>query len=175
MSDHILKTIEELERELVEQEAAARDTKRLINRLLGRIQMPPRYSDSDVEARSGLALSIRSDQFYGQPLASCVREIFEMRRALNQGPATVNEIYASLVEGGFAFETKIEENAKRGLRISLAKNTALFHKLPNGKFGLLEWYPNAKKPKKDAASNGSSAATEEEEEESAEEESEAPE
>jgi hypothetical protein len=30
------------------------------------------------------------------------------------------------------------------MRISLAKNSSLFHKLPTGKFGLLEWYPNAK-------------------------------
>lgn len=170
MSDHYLKIIQELEDELVEQEAAATDTKRLINRMLGRINQPPRYSDADLETKSGVALAIRSDQFYGQPLASCVRDILEMRRALNQGPATVNEIYASLVEGGFAFDTKIEENAKRGLRISLAKNTALFHKLPNGKFGLLEWYPNAKKPKKGTAAGVAAA----EEEDEAVEESEAP-
>jgi len=99
-------------------------------------------------------LAIQSDQFYGQPLASSIRTILELRKALNQGPATINEIHAALVEGGFGFETKNEDNAKRGLRISITKNTSLFHKLPNGKFGLLEWYPNAKQPKAGKATSG---------------------
>lgn len=158
MSDHILKTVEELEKKLKEQISAVATTKRLINQLCEMAGVPARYNDADIEAKSGPSLSIRSDQFYGQPQATCVREILEMRKALNQGPATVNEIYAALVEGGFAFDTKNDENAKRGLRISITKNTALFHKLPNGKIGLLDWYPNAKnKSKKDSASTSSTA------------------
>jgi len=112
---------------------------------------PPLYaSEDDGDGGDSIGLSIRSDQFYGQPLAAAIRTVLEMRKKLNSGPATVNEIYNSLMDGGFAFETKNEDNAKRGLRVSLSKNSVTFHKLPNGKIGLLEWYPNAKAPKKKA-------------------------
>lgn len=155
MSDHILKTVDELEGKLVEQQKSISDTKRLINQLLELTGQRPRYADEDLAYKTGANLAIRSDQFYGQPLSTCVREILEMRRALNQGPATINEIYSALQEGGFAFDTKNDDNAKRGLRISITKNTAIFHKIPSGKIGLLEWYPNAKtsKAKKNSAND----------------------
>lgn len=155
MSDHLLKTIEEFEHKLAEQISLVTATKRLINQLCEAAKIPARYPDIDLSHGAGPSLAIRSDQFYGQPQASCVREILEMRKALNKGPATINEIYSALVDGGFAFDTKNDENAKRGLRISITKNTALFHKLPNGKIGLLAWYPNAKagKTKKDQDSS----------------------
>jgi hypothetical protein len=151
MSEHVKQTIADLQDELRQQEQSVIETKRLINTLCKRAGMDPIYGDAELAISSGPSLSIRGDQFYGQPLATCIREILEMRKALNQGPATVNEIYDALATGGFKFETKNEDNAKRGLRISLTKNTSIFHKLPTGKFGLLEWYPNAKaaKPKDD--------------------------
>jgi hypothetical protein len=147
MSDHIRQTIGDLQKSLIEDERKVLDKKRLINQLAEHAGMGRIYSDAALQSGPSVNLAIRSDQFYGQPLASSIREVLEMRKALNQGPATVNEIHQALVEGGFAFDTKNEENAKRGLRISITKNTSLFHKLPNGKFGLLEWYPNAKQPK----------------------------
>lgn len=151
MSDHLLKTIEIFEKKLADQLAVVRSSKQLINQLCIEAGLPSRYADATTNEKSGPNLIIKSDQFYGQPQASCIREILEMRRALEQGPATINEIYESLVEGGFLFDTKNDDNAKRGLRISITKNSALFHKLPNGKIGMLEWYPNAKnKPKKGA-------------------------
>ena len=152
MAEQIKGAIEVLLTELKEQEQQVVETKKLINSLCKRSGLPPMYADSDLNVSSGVPLSIRSDQFYGQPLAGSIREILQMRRALNRGPATVNEIYEALHEGGFKFETKNVENSKRGLRISLMKNTAVFHKLPNGQFGLLEWYPNVKKPKEAASS-----------------------
>jgi hypothetical protein len=156
MSDHVLKTLEDLERKLNGQVAAVVATKRLINQLCEIAGIPARYQDAEAELKAGPSLSIRSDQFYGQPQATCVKEILQMRKALNQGPATVAEIYAALVEGGFAFDTKNDENAKRGLRISITKNTALFHKLPNGRIGLLEWYPNARGGKAKRAAGATS-------------------
>lgn len=161
MSDHIRQTIADLQKRLAEDERKVLDAKRLINQLsemggFGRV-----YSDSDLQISSSIGLSIRSDQFYGQPLASSVRDILTMRKGLNQGAASINEIYAALVEGGFAFETKNEDNAKRNLRISVSKNTAMFHKLPSGKIGLREWYPNAKAPKaKAGAADGDGDETE---------------
>lgn len=162
MSDHIRQTIADLQKRLAEDEQKVLDGKRLINQLSEMAGLPKPYIDKElVEPGSGVLLTIRSDQFYGQPLASCIREILEMRKALNQGPATTNEIYDALVEGGFEFDTKSDENAKRGLRISISKNTATFHKLPrNGRIGLREWYPNikGKKPQKDEESSESEPA-----------------
>ncbi|HEU0052539.1 MAG TPA: hypothetical protein VFQ39_05150, partial [Longimicrobium sp.] len=100
---------------------------------------------AEVEQRTErAAYSIRRDQWYGQPLSTAVREYLSMRRASNRGPATVNEIYEALANGGFLFEAKGAENAKRGLRISLRKNSSIFHRLPDGSYGLIEWYPEAK-------------------------------
>lgn len=147
MDEGLSQAVALLEAQLKKQERAALDTKRAVNAIYMAAGESPRYSDSDLGESTGPSLAIRSDQFYGQPLAASIREVLEMRRALKQGPATVNELYEALLQGGFKFDTKNEDNSKRGLRISLTKNTVTFHKLPNGKFGLLEWYPNAKSAK----------------------------
>jgi hypothetical protein len=130
---------------LKDQEASVIETKRSINAIFKAANEPPMFPESELDGGSkARSLSIQSDQFYGQPLATSIRDILEMRRALKQGPATVGEIFDALVQGGFKFETKNEDNSKRGLRISLTKNTAIFLKLPNGRFGLIEWYPNVR-------------------------------
>lgn len=68
-----------------------------------------------------------------------------MRRTANLGPATVGEIYDALLAGGYNFESKDTANGKRGLRVSLTKNSSIFHRLPDGKtFGLASWYPKIK-------------------------------
>jgi len=147
MSDHFKATIRDLQSELKKQEAAVIEKKKLINMLCTHAGMPPMYTDGELQASSGPSLSIKSDQFYGQPMITALRQVLEMRKALEQGPATINELHASLSEGNYLFETKDEANAKRGIRISVTKNSAIFHKLPNGKIGLLEWYPGVKAPK----------------------------
>ena len=75
--------------------------------------------------------------------------------------ATVNEIYDGLIAGGYQFDAKDALNAKRGLRISLTKNSSTFYRVPNGRYGLLVWYPNAKAQSTAAraAKNGSKAET----------------
>jgi hypothetical protein len=155
MSDHLRQTIADLQKSLAEDERKVLDKKRLINSLAEHAGMARIYTDTELHAGPSLNLAIQSDQFYGQPLASSIRNILEMRKGLQQGPATINEIHEALIEGGFGFETKNVDNAKRGLRISMSKNTSLFHKLPNGKFGLLEWYPNARQTKSGRISAGS--------------------
>jgi hypothetical protein len=70
--------------------------------------------------------------------------ILKMREASGLGPASVREIYEALSLGGYQFGTDKKESAIRGLRISLGKSTKAFHKLPNGSFGLMEWYPEIK-------------------------------
>jgi len=123
-----------------------RDKKTTVNTLCGVAKRPLMYQ---IDTPEQVAPShIRPDQFYGQPLASAVRVILEMRKS--QGAAQVAEIYDALIKGGYQFQTKNDEVARQSLRNSLAKNTVTFHKLPNGRFGLLSWYPNAKAPKPSA-------------------------
>lgn len=155
MSDPIQLAIAKLQAKLLDQERAVAKTKMVINELCEIEGLPLLYELEEKQTQGTTNLAIRSDQFYGQPLAAAIRAILELRRKLDKGPATVNEIYAALIEGGFAFDTRNEDNAKRGLRISLSKNSVTFHRLPNGKFGLLEWYPAAKT--KRPAKNGSGA------------------
>jgi hypothetical protein len=141
MSEHVLKTIELFQAEIREAEAQLADKRKLVNQLCPRAGIAPLYPDAEAP---GIVTGIRSDEFYGKPLATAVREVLQKRKAANLGAAAVAEIYDSLKQGGFHFQAKTEEYAKRGLYQSLTKNSATFHKLPNGKYGLLEWYSSVR-------------------------------
>lgn len=154
MSDHIDQTIATLQDQLRKHLDAAAETRRVINSLCRAVNREPLYLEAEQDHGT---TSIRRDQWYGQPLATAMREYLTMRRSAGLGPATAQEIHAALAAGGYLFDTKDDDNAKRGIRISLTKNTAIFHKLPGGNtFGLAEWYPNAKRerPSQDASANG---------------------
>jgi hypothetical protein len=155
MSKTVDQVISELAAEITAGEASLRKKKETVNTLCGAVGRPPAYALEN--AATALPTQIRSDQFYGQPLAGSVRTILEMRRAQNLGAATNREIFDSLTAGGYEFDTKNDDIAQKSLRNSLAKNTALFHKLPNGQFGLVSWYPNVKKPKAAASSEEQAA------------------
>lgn len=145
-SPDIQKVIDKALAKLRDQQEQVRKTKVLINGLCemdGRASM---FAESDLKTETAVGTG-RRDRFYGQPLSTVVRWILEDRQAADIGPASVSEIYNAMVEGGYRFESDNEENAKRGLRISLTKNSAIFHKLPRGEYGLREWYPAAKDPK----------------------------
>lgn len=144
--EHIHKTIETMTAKLAEQEAAVVETKKLINSLCAVVDQPPRFADLTIKA-IGTGVGFKCDDFYGQSLSGVVRRIMESRKACGSGPATVAEIYDAMIQGGFQFEAASADNAKRALRISLTKNTQTFHKLPNGNYGLREWYPGIKEPK----------------------------
>lgn len=105
--------------------------------------------------------TLRSDQFYGQTIYGAARQFLEMRKAGGLGAASVNDIYAALRKGGFKFEAKDDENAKNGLRVSLRKQSTIFHRLPNGDYGLLAWYPKAKPPRDEDDSADAGDATRE--------------
>lgn len=138
--------IRELEQEII-------DTKKMVNRLLVRRGQPSLYSEASLDGEVGNVFAIRSDQFYGRPLATAIREYLKMRQVANLGAATVNEIYDALCRGGFSYESENEDNRKRNLRISLTKNSSLFHRLSNGThFGLPEWYETVPKGEDEAQS-----------------------
>lgn len=146
MSEHVERTIEMVQAQIRDLENEVSAKKRTVNDLCGLIGAPPIYSDTtpSTEATDN---NLRPDRFYGKPMATVVREILERRQLVGLGAVTVNEIYDEMLSGGFHFKTKNEENAKRGLYTSLGKNSQTFHKLPNGSYGLLEWYPTAKDTK----------------------------
>lgn len=135
MSTGLNAAVEELEKELERQLQDASSTKKLINSLLSRMGQEPRYKDTEVEQRAG---ALRRDQYYGKPLATAVQMVLQR---LGQA-ATLDEILVGLEQGGFDFKAvKWTDNLRlRNLAISLAKNTKSFHKLPNGTFGLSDWY-----------------------------------
>lgn len=163
MQEHLLKTLEDAKQKLREQEDAVMATKKFINQLCSFADRPPLYSDADLQTeslRSGLG-AIRSDTFYGKSAITACREYLEMRRGSGLGAASLAEIMDALETGGFDFTTisADEEGQKRGVAITLAKNSSIFHKLPNGNWGLLAWYPEAKEKKQQRRSDGENGAT----------------
>jgi hypothetical protein len=135
----IVKLEEHLQRQIAETAAI----KRVLNSLYKAAGQDEPYPDID-EDTGARGLSIRSDEFHGRALATVVEEYMRKRRAANTSPPTVREIYDALMEGGYEFETDNVENAKRSLRISLSKNPK-FYRLPQGQYGLREWYPKARR------------------------------
>lgn len=156
MSDHILKTIEDAKADLRKHEEAVSNTKKFINQLCSFAKMPAMFSDAELQTDSSSASTvIRKNAFYGRPLATCVREYLEARKAASLGEASLDEIMNALKEGSFDLETisKDKDGQKRGVAISLAKNTSVFHRLPNDDWGLLAWYPSVKEKKNKSKSD----------------------
>jgi hypothetical protein len=147
MRDELQPAINALLTDLADQEKQVVDTKLLINRLCARSGQEPMFPDAAATASASVG-SIRPDSFYGKVLNTAAREYLEMRKGANLGPATPREVYEALVKGGYAPDTKDETNAIISVRATLRKNSSVFHRLPNGTYGLLSWYPNAK-PQRD--------------------------
>jgi hypothetical protein len=134
--------IEALLEELQVQLDQVADTKRTINTLLRRIGKEPQFPDEATEQIS--STRIRHDQFYGRPLATSIQEFLENRKkATGEQACSPNEILAALEQGGFDFKAQgwKDNDRLRSLSITLGKNPK-FHRLPNGTYGLLSWYPD---------------------------------
>lgn len=147
MRDEFKPAIDALLADLVEQERQVVDTKLVINRLCQKAGVDVMFPDAAAAAGPTVS-SIRPDSFYGKVLSTAAREYLEMRRTANLGPATPREVYEALVKGGYAPDAKDETTAIISVRATLRKNSSIFHRLPNGTYGLLSWYPNAK-PQRD--------------------------
>ena len=143
MSEHVTKTIELVQGQIRDLEQQLLEKKRMVNSLCGLAGLQMVYAGSDLDS-APQNQSIRHDQFYGKKLVTAAREALISRRHL--GAATAQEIFELLRDGGFHFQTKNDDYAKRGLYQSLTKNSKVFHRLPNGRYGLLEWYPNTRTP-----------------------------
>ena len=155
MREKLQPAIEALQQDLAELERKANETKTLINRLCEAAGMPAIYADVGVAGSAPTIASIRGDTFYGKSVTTAAREYLEMRKGANLGPASTRDIYEALKTGGFHFETADANNAMTGIRAVMRKNSSIFHKLPNGDWGLLAWYERVKAAK--AASKEKSA------------------
>jgi len=142
MNDDILGTIEVLSNKVGIKEEEANKLKKLVNELRVEAGVALRYPDIS-DSSAGVS-ALRSDQFYGQTLTAAIRNYLERRKVANLGAASVGEIYAAIRDGGYKFDTKSEDNAKTSVGNALRKTSSIFHRLPNGQYGLLAWYPNAK-------------------------------
>lgn len=151
MNEKLAPAIEVLKDEIADHERQARELKKLVNVLSKKAGGPELYPNVEAEQATTTIASIKADTFYGKVIGTAAREYLEMRKAANLGPATPREIYDALVQGGYQFETKNEQVALVSLRSNLRKNSRTFHKLPNGQYGLLAWYPNAKPAKASAS------------------------
>jgi hypothetical protein len=151
MSESMRNAIDELQRHLDDLTQQAVDTKKTINSLCRVMGEPLIYTDADLSpspSATQASIQLNGDEYFNKPLAGVVRGILINRRERNLGPATAEEVYNQML-------------ALHGLKISLSKNTTAFMKLPNGKFGLAEWYGKRDaKPKQ----NGVTATDTDEEE-----------
>jgi hypothetical protein len=102
----------------------------------------PVYQDVSQPETSRTASHGRPDRYHGKPLATVLKQILSARNAagIGPGPATVDDLYAEMRGGSFDFGDKSDEDAKRGLAVSLAKNSKMFYRVKDGLWGLPEWY-----------------------------------
>ena len=167
--------IDALEKEFSDLERQANGLLQSINLLRERAGLPPKpggwQPDGAPGAPSGSGpspIKLHSDTFTGKKLGSAVREYLEMRKqAGGDLPATSREIFDALKEGGFSSGAKDDATGLVVLRTMLRKNTVMFAKLQNGKYGLRAWYPNLKAPKAGKAEDDNGEAADDAETEEA--------
>lgn len=130
----------------------AAEKKKFANMLATMAGIDAPYDDVDVPQASGASLSIRSDQFANTSYPSVAARDFLALRGQAKGAADLDLIYDALVKGGFAFGST-KNDARGGLKIALGKD-GLVRRLPNGTYGLWEWYPNAKRDRGPGTARG---------------------
>jgi hypothetical protein len=131
--DVLVKAIQKIQDDLDKLMVEVNQKKTVINEIYRMLGQPPPY---EIEGESGNK-PLMPDQFYGKAFATAASEFLQRRRHA----CTAEEICNGLTEGGFNFPWE-ESDRLRSVAISLAKNSQLFHRLPNNTFGLLAWYPD---------------------------------
>jgi hypothetical protein len=123
--------------------------KKAANTMATAIGEHPPYDDVEDTIDAG-RLRLRSDAFADEKAPASAARNYLALRGKARGATTSDDIYDALVRGGYDFGGVKEADAKGGLRIALAKDTKV-HKLPNGTFGLREWYKLSDEPEKSDA------------------------
>lgn len=150
--DQALEKIRGLEKEIEPITAQITELRITVNSICKLAGRDPVFADIGAPSSLGSPpknseLTIKNDLFVGKPLAGAAKTYLDMRykRDGTSSPASVDEIHAALISGGYEFPTRDVENQKRGLAVSLTKNSYSFRRLNNGLYGLVEWYGGAKK------------------------------
>jgi hypothetical protein len=148
MSDSLKKAIEDMQAILASKMDEVAKLKRTINGMAAAIGEAAIYPDEEPEQplSRGKTAAIRPDDFFGKSPITAAREYLEKVGE----PRPLEDIFEGLARGGFDFDAqnwKDEKHRPRFLAISLAKNTAVFTRLPSGPFGLTKWYPELKRAK----------------------------
>jgi hypothetical protein len=166
MDQHIQQTIADAQARLRDQEEAVSQTKKLINQLCTFGGVPPIYPDVEAASASAVHTALLGHEYLGKAQSTACRMILERRGQNVLGPATVEDLYADMVAGGYEFTAKNPTIAKRSLHQMLTKNTAMFFRLRSGKFGLASWYPEATRRRKPKEGNEGAEVEESENEDS---------
>lgn len=143
MASEFQAAIDSLLKILAEQEKKVTETKNTINQLCEYAKQPKMFAET-VSAASTSIGSIKGDTFYGKTVITAAREYLDMRKASNLGPAPMRDIFEAMKMGGFQFNSKNESNSMIVLRNAISKASAIFHRLPNGDYGLVKWYDLSK-------------------------------
>ncbi len=145
-----------LERGIEDAEQKIRSLRAAINTICAEGGLPPRYAEAMVTGTGGPRVTqIQDDTFYGKRQTPAMREYLEMRKAQGLGPAKPREFFDALKAGGYQFEAQDDETAIVGLRALLRTQPQVFHRLPQGTYGLTSWYPDAKRQKPEGADRAS--------------------
>jgi hypothetical protein len=158
MADHVDSLLAEAVARLKQQEALVVDTKKFINQLLSFAKRDPMFPDAELGVAATLQIALKGDEYVGQKQQTATRMVLERRKALNLGPATQDELWADLVAGGYRSSAKTEAIAKQILQQMLSQNSSAFHRIPNGKWGLTEWYGDVKRRTKQGKAQGDDAS-----------------
>jgi DNA-directed RNA polymerase delta subunit len=144
---HIEQTIEELDRQILLKQKELEGLQIAVNNLCSLIGREPAYEISPIgqgpKQKQFRLKSLRGDEYFGRALATVITEILQERKEAGLGPATTDDIQTRMLEGGYNFE---DREPLRAIGVSMGKNQK-FTKLPNDKWGLTEWYPDAKEKK----------------------------
>jgi hypothetical protein len=148
--------IAELERQIEEVERKANEKanelRGAINTLCTAAGLPLRYTELNVGVTASTKVTqIQDDTFYGKKQTPAMREYLEMRKAQGLGPAKPRDIFEALKTGGYQFGAN-ETVALVSMRALLRSQPNIFHKLPQGTYGLTAWYPDAKRQKSETES-----------------------
>lgn len=124
-----------------------KEKKKLINQLCAHAGEPPAYPEAEADTNTVTKPTVvRADEYFGRPVATVVKEILAPRKGV-QGAMALDELFDQMKAGGFAFDSKNDMLAKRGISITLGKNPAFIKVPTTGCWGLTEWYPNVRRGK----------------------------
>ncbi len=161
LDENDLRQIAKYEEKLKPALAELRKWQTYINGVYDAAGEPPPYKfDGDataVPSPSG-ARGYKRGEFFQKPMATIVKRILEDREKAGLGPATEDELYETMLAGGYDFEEPNADRAKNNLKISMGKNPA-FVKVPGGFYGLTSHYGGARRRTRNADAGDPAAPT----------------